>query len=132
MSSLLVDSIAEEARALCDSRFIDFPQERIELCYREMAAAESLGQLLAYFDRTTISWNGDAGEDVEQTYLSYPVAQCRFETLVQSALCERTPQFRVVPWNERELAENSCHENNADEYGKRPRCWFKPRYIVQN
>ena len=114
-------------RQLCDLRYASQGQDRQNLCYREMMAGFSLAELLAYLEDGPINWDEPEKNEVRYTNLNYPSAQCRFDTLMQSALCDARFDFNQIPWNEKEIVDISCHQNSGAEVGLRPRCWFKSR-----
>lgn len=117
--------IPEYPKSLCDERYQN--SERQDLCYREMMAGFSLAELIAYLDNTPINWDTPETQEVSLTNLNYPSAQCRLDTLVQSALCDAEFSFDRIPWNENEVVDVSCHQENGEQTGLRPRCWFNSR-----
>ena len=125
INALFATVIPPFPKSICDDRFRMDSQERKDLCYREVMAAFSLAELLSYIVDEEINVDTPSEYEAPYTNLDYPTVQCRFDTLVQSALCEETISFDVIPWTEREMAAVSCHQSKGQTEGLRPRCGFK-------
>lgn len=114
---------AEKAEARC--------QEPLKwgraFCVRALQASYSVASFLADLEAGSISWDQPDLTEVTSTNLSYPSVQCRFDTLVAGAFCDRPSSHRMIPWNEKEMAATSCHAVQKDDRGLRPRCWFRSR-----
>jgi hypothetical protein len=61
---------------------------------------------------------------VEKTYEGHPIPQCRLDTYFQGSVCEVPSNISVSDTNE---VTGTCHQENGNDMGLRPACWFKPR-----
>ena len=84
-------------------------------CARTLKAGLSLANLLAALnDEPTPSYETFDPTQVRTTQQSHPAAQCRLDTYLAGAVCEKPWNDRVIPRN----AKASCDN--------RPRCWYAP------
>ncbi|OFZ13392.1 MAG: hypothetical protein A2Z20_08595 [Bdellovibrionales bacterium RBG_16_40_8] len=60
---------------------------------------------------------------VAQTYESHPAAQCRLDTYVKGDYCTVSDTIDVSDTN---LETGTCRNIENEEFGARPRCWYKP------
>jgi hypothetical protein len=105
------------------------------LCYRILAASQSLADLLAGGAGQT-SYETPDTTQVSSTDHSHPAAQCRLDTYGAAAVCGAAFDRDLIPGKrfanrnsadaEREASEVSCTEFYEDLWGVRPRCWFAP------
>lgn len=120
------DIIPEYPKSLCDEQFFDDGIERVHLCYREMMAGNSTARLLGALGGTEVEFDTPDPAVVDRTDNRHPRGQCRMDTYMAGALCDRSFDISLIPGSEEEAAEQSCHQVNGDTEGLRPRCWFKP------
>lgn len=131
----------------CDEVFGPGPQR--SLCYRKATAALTLaGVFAAYSGTAPIDPGYSAFQPVSTTQYGHPTPQCRFETLVRGALCQKPFNWAKIPgkipgqvvpvpsdatgsnalWAEKESALSVCVKGNPGEAaGARPDCWFSGR-----
>ncbi len=59
---------------------------------------------------------------MRRTLDDYGSAQCRLDTIVSGALCNRASDEKFSSTN---TVDGACHESLGDTLGLRPACWFK-------
>lgn len=134
LAALTVDPTAQ---AQCDQVYFTAAQRNI--CYRTANASLGLARLLSKLRSGSAEPKFDTPDTtvVTETFKMHPAAQCRLDTLMQGAVCDRLPQEGLIPGRkhrsrktavdpEREAAENSCTALTGHRVGLRPTCWFKP------
>jgi hypothetical protein len=62
-------------------------------------------------------------KQVSKTSDSHPATQCRLDTYIQGALCEKSYTEEIGQQDE---VSGVCHGSLGMKTGLRPRCWFKP------
>ena len=127
--------ISETPKALCDAKWTT--EDEQNLCYRTMMAGHSLASLLGAAGGGVPSFDTPDGSIVESTNNKHPRAQCRLDTYMAGALCEKSFDETLIPGKsmgnqngpeaEREAADNSCARvDGYDVHETRPLCWFAP------
>lgn len=112
-------SVDPYAKSACD-RAWSIENEQ-NLCYRSMSAALTLMRFLGYGE--DIRFDKPSRDSVAKTKKYYPTNQCRLDTMVAGALCNKTFNPTVIPQTQAEAAENSCLDA-VPSIGDRPICWF--------
>lgn len=112
---------------LCDKTYYGAGYSRIKLCYREMAAGFSLGNLLGRLGGDTVHFDTPDKSVVTSTKDSHPKGQCRLDTYMAGALCKIEFNPDLIPKTERQAVMTSCHSSEGDTVGIRPKCWYKAR-----
>jgi hypothetical protein len=92
-------------------------------CYRGMDAGLHLAKLLSFGGQ--VSYSTPDRSVVRQTSNTHPAAQCRLDTYVAGALCQKSWQNSSIPKERIEQAQFSCLYNDNYLTGMRPTCWFK-------
>lgn len=96
------------------------------LCVRSLLAGKAVMNILAKKSGDQEpSFDSSNSEEVNTTRTGYPSIQCRLDTIVQGAICQRPYDFTKVAKEKADIASNSCVQGR-DRIGARPRCWFKP------
>lgn len=118
--------------AKCDSVWTNDADRKH--CYRVGMGGKALAELLAALNGQTIDVNGRDTRVVSKTANAHPNGQCRFDTYLAGALCQKSFNDNVIPGKGDPLGNNSSGaEAAAYQYscpvgvGSRPRCWFAPR-----
>lgn len=63
-------------------------------------------------------------KEVNRTYDGHPDTQCRLDTYLQGALCEKSFNEDVSQSDE---VKGTCHSSTGYKIGLRPKCWFKSK-----
>lgn len=113
-----------------------------DLCYRQAVASLNLANIMAKFSGTPpIDPAFKTPFPVEEILLGHPDAQCRFETFLSGALCNKEFDPHIIPgkkpatvvpvprppmgyndqWARQQSQKFHCQEPPAS----RPTCWFK-------
>ena len=92
-------------------------------CYKGMDAGLHLAKLLSFGGQ--VSYTTPDKNVVSRTQDSHPQAQCRLDTYVAGALCQKSWQNSSIPKERIEQAQFSCLYNDNYLTGMRPTCWFK-------
>lgn len=128
---------AEEAEAKLPKKLVAAchksfkTRDDIGMCMRSMAAIKSIQSL---FNETSLTTPSTV--KVKRTMVEHPPSQCRIDTFIAGALCNKTWDFeRKFPTNRDELRLISC--TRADYKGTiydgvRPRCWYQPKKVRPN
>ena len=133
--------ISTQDKAKCDSASTKVEERNI--CYRSIAAGQSLANLLAALnsDGTPHTSTPDTRE-VGSTVTSHPKAQCRLDTYLAGSLCGVRFLDSIIPGRfqtegqvslqaEAVSAETSCMVATGWQFGVRPRCWYGPKLEFQ-
>ncbi len=107
------------------------------LCYRVLMGAKSLAELLGALGDQKASWSTPEVKAVKATNNAHPAGQCRLDTLLAGALCNKGFDFAVIPGKdlgssrnsktaELDAVKSSCTQYENYSVGYRPACWFKP------
>ncbi len=128
----------EIVRKACDRSYSLEAEQN--LCYRSAMGGQSLATLLA-----ALGYNGAPQFEkpdpkvVKVTNHEHPRAQCRLDTYLNGALCNKTLDLNgKIPGKEtpaggasleaeQESQASSCYTYASDSFASRPRCWFAPR-----
>lgn len=115
-------------------------REEQDLCYRTLAAVESLATTMAAVSGKYFmpSFEHPDTRVVTKTEQKHPDVQCRMDTGLQAALCPVAFNDSLIPGRktkggrkgieaEKEAARYSCTASGGFTVGLRPACWFKPR-----
>lgn len=99
-------------------------ESEIALCSRAAMAAKSTASLLASL-RSKPAPKFDTPSDavVRKTDNSHPAAQCRLDTYLQGAICDRAIDGQL---SDRDANQATCNRSRGDKNGIRPLCWYKP------
>ncbi|MGE0172680.1 MAG: hypothetical protein AB7T49_07845 [Oligoflexales bacterium] len=120
--------VTPEIQADCDKVYTDEANQN--LCYRTMKASLALGDLMAYLqsqrDGVDVAVNTATPDisEVEATFEGHPKAQCRLDTYVAGALCNKPYHTDIIPTQADHVQYHCAIERQ--ELHVRPRCWFKP------
>lgn len=122
-------------------------REDRDLCYRVSNAGIALATLLSRINNRPVdpAMTSRDKSAVDFTFENHPDAQCRLDTYLSGALCNRPFDIEIIPGlprgreegrntasAERHAMRFSCRqEKDLDprrsiRYGARPLCWFKP------
>lgn len=131
-------SVSKVVRKTCDAVWNNSQEQ--ELCYRIVAATESMTKTMASILKLPAAPRVDTPDQtaVAQTSARHPKTQCRLDTSVQGAVCTATFNDNLIPGKkanggkfgldaEREAAATSCMKYSNYDVGLRPTCWFKAR-----
>jgi hypothetical protein len=117
------NDISEVLWNQCQSQFVE-NQDRY-ICQRTLIAINELIQTKYYsYDQGHRIHINEADSDVVTSTIieGYPSDQCRIDTLVSGALCNRKGALsRVDP------TQGVCAEENGVTFGARPKCWYRPK-----
>jgi hypothetical protein len=96
-----------------------------EICIRGAMAGASVSNLFASM-RSQPEGRFDTPDTtvVSKTDNSHPAFQCRLDTYLQGALCEKSLNEDV---SQKEEVQGTCHGKTGHKSGLRPLCWFKPK-----
>lgn len=114
--------ISQALLKLCQTEWSDLTDQAI--CLRSGTAANVIGEMLAFMRRypSPRIERPDLSEVAENNE-NHNSPQCRLDTFIQGALCEKS-FYEDVSY--RSVVEGTCHESTGQTVGLRPRCWFKP------
>lgn len=99
----------------------------VALCIRGAMAGKSLAQLLGSLrGNTDISFDTPDANVVGKTDNKHPAAQCRMDTFLQGAICDKRVSDEV---SNDSATEGTCNRIEGYEDGVRPLCWFKPEGV---
>lgn len=110
------------AEEKCDAVWADTSAR--DLCYRILAASESLAGVLGGGGRVSLETTDP--RRVWSTSMSHPRGQCRLDTYVAGALCDVSFDTGLIPRRKSDLGVNSCVRSEGLETGVRPQCWYRP------
>jgi hypothetical protein len=93
------------------------------ICLRSAKASEAIAQALALNSKegTVPSLAARDNNSVLTHFNDHPPAQCRLDTLVNGALCNREVDHQVIG---QDATADACHPHLGDRFGTRPGCWF--------
>lgn len=116
-------SIPPKLRTLCLKAHRDRNHQSI--CIRSGLAALTTGEFFALISKTSSpKIETPDATSVATTLDAHPKAQCRVDTLIQGAVCERSAQ---EAFSDSDEIQGACHKLRGDRSGLRPRCWFMPK-----
>jgi len=122
-----METLPDYPQGLCDVTYFGEGVSRLQLCYREMLAGYSLGNLLGTLGGTKVSYTSPDLSVVTRTNSKHPTGQCRLDTYMRGAICKVEFNTDLIPQTEKEAVKTSCHVSNNDEVGTRPTCWWKAK-----
>lgn len=102
-------------------------KEEAAICIRSVMAGIDLGNLMgaALTHLGQVSVNKPDRTVVRATLSSYPATnQCRLDTFIQGALCEKSFNEDV---SQSDALEGTCNTSTGHAVGNRPLCWYKPK-----
>ncbi len=108
----------------CDAVFSD--NDEAAICVRSSLAGLVLAQVLNELGGSTTPVSFDTPDPKVVTatlFNSYPAAQCRLDSYVAGALCNKPADELTSPTD---VLAGSCNTSQGDIVGVRPLCWFKP------
>jgi hypothetical protein len=120
--------VKPEVKAECDAAFKEVDEQN--LCYRTVTGSLALGDLMAYLQsqrdgvEVAVNMAQHDPSEVEATFEGHPKAQCRLDTYIAGALCNKKYNIDVVPTKD-DHVNYHCAVERQESY-VRPRCWFKP------
>ncbi len=120
---ILDEQIPEKVVKSCTGVYKKLPD--IKICIRTMMASLDFANFLNFLpdSKYPVSLNETDSRQVKGTNTNdYPRPQCRFDTLIQGALCDIAYD---VATSETDVKIGHC--NDMSKPGARPRCWFKPK-----
>jgi hypothetical protein len=93
------------------------------LCIRSAMAGKSLANLFAEVvdDGMAISFLTPSQTVVDTNLDTHTDSQCRLDTYLQGALCNKDLNDPTLEWKTR---DDACSLKKGDVFGTRPRCWF--------
>lgn len=115
--------VPEKLLSQCSSQYKNYAD--IKICLRTMMASVEFALFLNELPdiKIPIDLEGFDSREVKGTNTNdYPRPQCRFDTLVQGALCNVS--FDIAT-SETDAKIGQC--NDMTKPGTRPRCWYKPK-----
>lgn len=130
-----VKLVTREAKAACDTAWTDADDQA--LCYRLSIGGASLAKLLAALGGAKApSYGTPDTSEVTETNTDHPAAQCRMDTYLAGALCDKDYDLSVIPGRGNSNGQISqaaeaasfkvtCFASQGDKIGLRPSCWFK-------
>jgi hypothetical protein len=94
-----------------------------DICIRIGLAGLENGKFFASLEKTSEpSFETPDKSIVTLTEDKHPHAQCRLDTYLQGAICNKPIHDDL---SEEDESVGACHELNGDTMGLRPSCWFK-------
>jgi len=118
MGQRTIDPIAVSA---CEKRYSN--SSDIALCKRLTQAGKILASILANIKgESEVSFSSPSQVVVQETMADHPPSQCRLDTFLAAALCNKNPDENFSDENSR---IGACNQG-SDSFGFRPRCWYKP------
>lgn len=125
-----------EIRSQCAKAWED--QESQNLCARILLASQSVAFTMQALkgETQTPSFSTPDSKVVDKTDSNHPATQCRMDTSLQGALCNKVFNEGFIPGKsvkegafsrqaETETVPFTCHQASGDRIGLRPQCWFK-------
>jgi len=99
----------------------------VALCQRVAMAGYSLASLFRIMRNIAkpLSFSTPDMNVVHRTFHLHPKSQCRLDTYLQGALCDRDYS---APTDFEDASYNFCNSDDGDVIGLRPRCWFNPEH----
>ena len=95
------------------------------LCIRSGMAGASVAGFFATMRKQALpKFDTPDMKQVLKTNDSHPDTQCRLDTYLQGALCEKAFTEDV---SQKDEVKGACHETTGQKIGLRPKCWFKSR-----
>lgn len=95
------------------------------LCIRGgMAGASVAGLFAAMRNKPEAQFETPDATIVTKTNDAHPAHQCRLDTYLQGALCEKSHTEDV---SQKDEVQGTCHGTTGHTSGLRPLCWFKPK-----
>lgn len=116
--------LPQEIKDLC--RKAHRTEDDYFVCLRSAKAAEDYGQMIQ-FRRTnsdptrTVNLMLRDPNQVSQTNMSHPAAQCRLDTKLEGALCSINER---ITFSAVEEEQGACTRSKGYPVGARPACWF--------
>lgn len=118
MEKRIIDPIA---KTKCE--VIYKSQNDIALCERTAMAAKSLGDVLALDEKIKVAFDTPDKSVVKKTFGDHAHAQCRMDTYLSGALCDKPFNQDVSKNNP---IDGTCIKKDGYVVGPRPLCWYKP------
>ncbi len=121
-SIIAAANIQPIAKQNCESQFSDHTDQLI--CMRNTMAGDSVAGLFMDLKKEKKRPRYDTPDptEVAQTDDEHPETQCRMDTYFAGAICHVAKDTAV---SNDDFKQGSCVQG-TDEFGWRPRCWFKP------
>ncbi len=95
------------------------------ICVRNgMAGASVAGLFAALRNQAEAKFETPDTNVVRKTDDAHPAHQCRLDTYLQGALCEKSFNEEV---SQKDEVKGTCHGSTGHKAGLRPLCWFKPK-----
>jgi hypothetical protein len=116
------DNMTDTAYQTC-YRYLSTPSDRL-VCRRSLLGSVGLARLLSRSGRVAI--NTPSRVVVKKTLDSHPAGQCRLDTYVAGAICNKEWNDYVIPATARHSEEYLCTRRHDKKRQSRPLCWFKP------
>jgi hypothetical protein len=107
-----------------------FHQNDRNICYRTVAATLAMAKLQAYLATQRMGIEVVTSPDtpdlteVDAIIEDYPPAQCRLDTSLAGAFCNKPLEPYLIPQTLEEQDEHLCSASRGEAFA-RPRCWFK-------
>jgi hypothetical protein len=99
-----------------------------KMCMRISMASLASAQLSAAVSNGSAPYfESKDNSVVNVTYERHPAGQCRLDTYMNGDLCLVSDKVDLVNTN---IDTGTCRNIPEEEYGARPRCWFKPTSSV--
>lgn len=96
----------------------------IALCERGAMGGAVLARVLGELGRDKEpQFDTPDTNEVRSTNNSHPKAQCRMDTYFNGAVCGASHK---IEFGKKDAATGACAEERGDNFGVRPRCWYKP------
>lgn len=94
------------------------------MCLRAIVAAKALGTVMSSLRfRLPPKLDQKDTNTVSSTFHGHPEAQCRLDTYIAGALCDKPLDQKL---SSKDPLEGTCNRVDNDKIGLRPLCWYKP------
>ncbi|MGE0171871.1 MAG: hypothetical protein AB7T49_03765 [Oligoflexales bacterium] len=129
VNATFADKVPEEMKTECDQAY-ETVQER-NLCYRSVVGILTMVETMKYLAKqrlgheVVVDFLSPDLSEVEATIVRYPSTQCRLDTSLAGALCNKPVDPSIIGASDSEQEERYCSLTRDERFG-RPRCWFMP------
>jgi hypothetical protein len=130
------ERVPAAAKEACDKAWTGTADQ--DLCYRTVVGGQSLANLLAALNtQPAPQFEKPDPSQIGTTSTAHPAAQCRLDTFLAGAVCDREFDLNKIPGKkhpsgqssvdaEKDAYAVSCSRMDGYTAGVRPLCWFKP------
>ncbi len=114
-------NVPESVTERCEAVFTN--QTEIAMCQRSAMAGLALSKILGSNNRVKPNFDTPDTSRVYATDHKHPAAQCRLDTYVAGALCDKS---ETIDPSGRDAKTGYCVRTDGYEEGIRPLCWYRP------